>query len=608
MQTIGVHDGVIVSPTSSKAVPPMRFTVKGRLAASFGIVLTLTGAVGAIGIQSLAAMSKQIGQLVEETADADQALGAIRIETERVHRLINTVLISPPAGRESLRREYERNWRDIELAAARFAAIDRDRPKSEIEIDLAKEIADLRLISDSAYELASAVDVRHSFVSIDGTAFNTASTYLLEKQLPAANALATRVEELSRKTTQTVMDDIAVVQSEHLSMQNQLIILTAIGLIAGVGLAAWIAVSLSSGIRQLRTNIARFTSRDLSYRIVHNRSDELGDLLTALCLTRLELASTVRAVRGASIQVASGSSQSAATAEQLSSGSSEQAAASEQASAAVEQMTANVRQNADNASQTEKIATRASRQALISGRAVSASVEAMRTITHKIAVVQEIARQTDLLALNAAIEAARAGQHGKGFAVVASEVRKMAERSQDAAREIGILSTEILKTSEDAGEKLIALVPEIQHTAELVSEISAACREQSVGIEQINQAIQLLDQVTQSNAGAANKMAATSQQLSSEAQHLNDRASSFVLNEAEGNDGQGKQEVGAKASKPELHIPVLPTPRSSISWKNIAGSVLPRERRSEFTSNETIPDHHKNSKLSTEGNVVHFRR
>jgi methyl-accepting chemotaxis protein len=144
----------------------------------------------------------------------------------------------------------------------------------------------------------------------------------------------------------------------------------------------------------------------------------------------------------------------------------------------------------------------------------------MQTIADKITVVQEIARQTDLLALNAAVEAARAGEHGRGFAVVASEVRKLAERSQTAAAEISTLSSQTVKTARDAGSMLRELVPEIRRTAELVEEISSACREQDIGGEQINQAIQQLDKVTQQNASASEEMSATSEELAAQAEQL----------------------------------------------------------------------------------------
>ncbi len=281
---------------------------------------------------------------------------------------------------------------------------------------------------------------------------------------------------------------------------------------------------------RLRADVLRLTAGDLSSGVeASNRRDEIGDLQRALSEMASTVSTVIADVRGAANQVASGSALSAQTAEQLSSGSTEQAAASEQASAAVEEMTANVRQNAENASQTEKIAAQANANAEKTGIAVAQSVEAMRIIAEKINVVQEIARQTDLLALNAAIEAARAGSHGKGFAVVASEVRKLAERSQAAAAEIGELSVSTLQVSEEAGAMLQRLVPDIRRTAELVGEISAACREQSIGIEQINQAIQQLDQVTQANAGAANEMTATAEHLSGEASSLNERAGFFKL-------------------------------------------------------------------------------
>jgi methyl-accepting chemotaxis protein len=186
----------------------------------------------------------------------------------------------------------------------------------------------------------------------------------------------------------------------------------------------------------------------------------------------------------------------------------------------MEEMAANNKQTADNASQTEQIARQSAKDAEASGDAVARAVEAMQTIASKITIVQEIARQTDLLALNAAVEAARAGEHGKGFAVVASEVRKLAERSQTAAMEIGAVSTDTVKAAQSAGEMLTRLVPDIRRTAELVTEISAACREQDIGASQVNDAIQQLDKVTQTNSSASEQMASTSEELAAQAEEL----------------------------------------------------------------------------------------
>ena len=218
--------------------------------------------------------------------------------------------------------------------------------------------------------------------------------------------------------------------------------------------------------------------------------------------------------------VASGSQQLSATSEEMSAGATEQAAAAEEASSSMEQMSANIKQNTDNAFQTQNIATKVSEDAVLGGDAVNKTVAAMKDISEKISIIEEISRQTNMLALNAAIEAARAGEHGKGFAVVADAVRKLAERSQSAAAEISNLSVSSVEIAENAGAMLDKIVPDIQKTSELVSEINAASNEQNIGAEQINSALQQLDQVIQQNASASEEMSATSEELASQAEEL----------------------------------------------------------------------------------------
>jgi methyl-accepting chemotaxis protein len=238
-------------------------------------------------------------------------------------------------------------------------------------------------------------------------------------------------------------------------------------------------------------------------------------------------------VQNAAEQVAAGSEEVSSGAEEMSQGASEQAANVEQVSSSMEEMNSTVDQNADSAQQTASIAVKASEDALEGGKAVAETVQAMKRISEKISIIEEIARQTNLLALNAAIEAARAGEHGKGFAVVASEVRKLAERSEFAAKEIGLLSVSSVEIAEKAGNLLENIVPGIQKTAELIQEINLSSREQARGIGQVNQAIQQFDQVTQQNAAATEEMASTSQNFSVQAEQLLRTASFFKVSSAQ---------------------------------------------------------------------------
>jgi methyl-accepting chemotaxis protein len=275
--------------------------------------------------------------------------------------------------------------------------------------------------------------------------------------------------------------------------------------------------------------LAAFAEGDLTARIDRDYQGLFGKVKDSANATAENLTRVIGEVRAAADALTGAANQVSATAQSLSQAASEQAASVEQTSESVNVMSASISQNSDNAKVTDGMATKTSKEAVDGGSAVSQTVAAMKQIAAKIGIVDDIAYQTNLLALNAAIEAARAGEHGKGFAVVAAEVRKLAERSQEAAKEIGDLAGNSVSTAERAGKLLDEIVPSIQKTSELVQEIAAASAEQSESVVQIGGAMGQLSKATQQNASASEQLAATSEELSGQAEQLQQSIAFFNI-------------------------------------------------------------------------------
>ncbi|MCC2613111.1 methyl-accepting chemotaxis protein [Neorhizobium petrolearium] len=527
----------------------MRATIKLKLALAFGFVIIMLLATAAYGIFSLSSLNDTLEQVITGPAERLKLAQTLNNEQLQQIRQQKNLLMAESASEmqdyisksDEARRAFDQTFKSVfalatEQGKANWAKLEGFTAEFRKQDD---RIRGLMLGGDAAGALRVSSNEARA-VTNDIDALLTQVVSLEESRLSEADAQA----DVDYAQTRTIMISVA-----------------GIAFVIAVLAAIWIALSINKGLRNAVTAVQRIAEGDLTKFATITSRDEIGELLGYVNTMIERLRGVVGDALTAADNVSSGSQELSASSEQLSQGATEQASSAEEASASMEQMAANIKQNADNAAQTEKIARQSSRDAEASGQAVNRAVGAMRTIAEKISIVQEIARQTDLLALNAAVEAARAGEHGKGFAVVASEVRKLAERSQAAAAEISALSGDTVQVATEAGEMLNRLVPDIQKTAELVSEISAACREQDIGASQINEAIQQLDKVTQQNAGASEEMSATSEELASQAEELQASIAFFKVDQNGGNKLAKRTAAAVTASKPATrpaHRPAAP--------------------------------------------------
>ncbi len=554
----------------------MKFTninIGKRLAITFGITISLTLALSFISYQALSKLTSEWEQFkadsleqFKEVAKGSNALG------DGIHHSKNYLLRG-----QDYDQKFMADMEAIDEAAASYAG---HGVMSENEKSILGKIKE----DTEAYRAA----IRKM------TEMKTAGQPIeeIDKAIKGADRpLAAAFVELQKfaleqtNSTAQVITGIAIGSKWTIVLMSLLIVALSV-------LFAWLTtISITRPLREAVLAADAVAKGDLTQRIEVKSSDETGQLLQALQDMNVSLADIVTNVRSSTDSISTGARQVAAGNADLSQRTTEQASSLEETASSMEELTSTVKQNAENARQAKQLANNASDIAVKGGQAVSEVVETMASISTSskkivdiIGVIEGIAFQTNILALNAAVEAARAGEQGRGFAVVASEVRNLAQRSAAAAKEIKVLIGDSVskvgigaQQVDEAGLTMNEIVAAVKRVTDIMAEIAAASAEQSSGIEQINQAITQMDDVTQQNSALVEEASAAAEAMQDQAVGLSDAVRVFKLE-------AGDRGIRANAAKPVVHR----ASELSGEEKHLFGH--PKERRMVAAKEDTDSD------------------